>query len=202
MNGASTNPVPHRGTTPTRISDSDRDRAATAINEAVALGRISPEEHAERLDLIYAARFTTDLAPLTADLRVHREVGDLVRQPINQQVDATFSKVATQMVHQPSAHVHARSRFGKLILDMRQLTPDAEPTVVQADSFCGQIKLILPPGATVIDLGRSRMGQRVVPPAPAGTSVDTGPVIYLSGRTTFGQLKCQRTDRFWRPWRR
>lgn len=51
-----------------RISDADRDRAATALGEHYAQGRLTADEHAERLDAIWTARTGADLAPIFADL--------------------------------------------------------------------------------------------------------------------------------------
>lgn len=51
-----------------RMSDADRDQAAAALGEHYAQGRITTEEHAERLDRIWSARTRAELAPLFADL--------------------------------------------------------------------------------------------------------------------------------------
>ncbi len=51
-----------------RISDVDRDRAAAALNKTVGEGRISWDEHAERLAAVYSARTGAELVPLLADL--------------------------------------------------------------------------------------------------------------------------------------
>src|SRR5579875_2841787 len=51
-----------------RASDADRDRAASVINQALADGRLTAEEHAERLDSIYRAKTHAELAPLLDDL--------------------------------------------------------------------------------------------------------------------------------------
>jgi Flp pilus assembly protein TadB len=51
-----------------RIGDADRETAARELGEHYALGRITTEEHAERLEQIWAARTQADLAPAFADL--------------------------------------------------------------------------------------------------------------------------------------
>jgi hypothetical protein len=51
-----------------RASDADRDTAAAVINSAMAEGRLTPEEHSERLDAIYAAKTHAELVPLLEDL--------------------------------------------------------------------------------------------------------------------------------------
>ncbi len=51
-----------------RISDAEREQAAGALGEHYAQGRITSEEHSERLDLIWSARTRAQLAPVFADL--------------------------------------------------------------------------------------------------------------------------------------
>jgi hypothetical protein len=49
-------------------SDADRDAAAGVLCSAFAEGRLTAEEHAERVRAAYGARTTGDLDSLTADL--------------------------------------------------------------------------------------------------------------------------------------
>jgi uncharacterized protein DUF1707 len=51
-----------------RASDADRDRAAEALREHHALGRLSIEEFQERLDRVYEAKTLGDLDDLMSDL--------------------------------------------------------------------------------------------------------------------------------------
>ncbi|MGH8776366.1 MAG: DUF1707 SHOCT-like domain-containing protein [Jiangellaceae bacterium] len=55
--------VPH-----TRIGDAERDRAATALGEHFAAGRLTKAEFDERVTQVWSARFNADLVPLLADL--------------------------------------------------------------------------------------------------------------------------------------
>jgi len=51
-----------------RLSDSERDTAAATLAEHYAQGRITTEEHSERLDRIWAARTRGELLPVFRDL--------------------------------------------------------------------------------------------------------------------------------------
>ena len=51
-----------------RISDTDRERAAGRLQQALAEGRITLDELEERLTTVYAARYAADLRPPFADL--------------------------------------------------------------------------------------------------------------------------------------
>jgi hypothetical protein len=59
---------PAAGETGTLASDGDRDAAARVLNEAFAEGRLTADEHGERVRAAYAARTWSELARLTADL--------------------------------------------------------------------------------------------------------------------------------------
>lgn len=51
-----------------RLSDAERERAATELGGHYAEGRLTAEEHAERLDRIWAARTRGELRPMFTDL--------------------------------------------------------------------------------------------------------------------------------------
>ena len=51
-----------------RASDADRDAVAHLLREALAEGRLDPDEHSDRLDAVYRARTVGELVPLTEDL--------------------------------------------------------------------------------------------------------------------------------------
>lgn len=51
-----------------RIGDAERERAAAELGEHYAQGRLTTDEHAERLDRVWAARTRADLGPVFADL--------------------------------------------------------------------------------------------------------------------------------------
>lgn len=51
-----------------RIGDTEREAAARELGEHFAMGRITADEHAERLDRIWSARTAADLAPVFHDL--------------------------------------------------------------------------------------------------------------------------------------
>ena len=53
-----------------RASDADRDRVLALLAEAASDGRLTAEEHAERVQRAFAARTLGELAELTADLAV------------------------------------------------------------------------------------------------------------------------------------
>lgn len=51
-----------------RIGTAERERAASALGEHFAAGRLDTDEYDERVKRVYLAKTDTDLAPLFADL--------------------------------------------------------------------------------------------------------------------------------------
>ncbi|WP_424536258.1 DUF1707 SHOCT-like domain-containing protein [Sphaerisporangium viridialbum] len=51
-----------------RASDSDRERVVTVLGDALADGRLTQEEHEERVEAVYSARTLGELVSVTADL--------------------------------------------------------------------------------------------------------------------------------------
>ena len=62
-----------------RIGDAERTAAADELAEHYAQGRLSAEEHSERLDRIWAAKTRTELTPVFADLP-----GSAYQRPVQQ----------------------------------------------------------------------------------------------------------------------
>ena len=60
--------APPDGSGKLRIGDAERTAAADELAEHYAQGRLSTEEHHERLDRIWEARTPSDLAPVFSDL--------------------------------------------------------------------------------------------------------------------------------------
>src|SRR5690348_9811638 len=70
-----------------RCSDADRERVADLLRDAYAEGRLTVEEHSERIEAAYAAKTFGDLVPLTRDLPAATEGAPLsmVKPPLQQQ---------------------------------------------------------------------------------------------------------------------
>lgn len=63
-----TQPVKPLAEADLRASDADRDRVADILRDALAEGRLTTEEHSERLDGVYAAKTVGELEPYVRDL--------------------------------------------------------------------------------------------------------------------------------------
>ncbi|SDM69994.1 DUF1707 SHOCT-like domain-containing protein [Allokutzneria albata] len=164
-----------------RISDEDRENAAVVLNRAVADGRLTWTEHAERLEQVYAARTAGELSPVLADLHQPAPVD---RTP--KRLSAVFSKVIR--APEGTSPLRVRAVFGAAIIDLRSARP-GEEIDLNASSAFGKVVLTVPVDAVVIDEGGAVFGKRHVSAPASGSS---GAVIRLSGRSVFGKLVVHR----------
>jgi hypothetical protein len=171
----------------TRLSDQDRERAVALLNEAVADGRLTWQEHAERVELAWTARTSDQLVPAMVDL------GGMVRRGEPQRVVAMGSKIIRKP--EPGRRIEARSLFGAVYLDLTDAAA-GEELLVQASSFCGKVVLTVGENATVVDEGDAVLGKRkILASAPISGA---GPLIRITGRSTLGHLKVYgRGHRWW-----
>jgi hypothetical protein len=177
-----TEPVPYQPNPTLRVSDAERARAASAVDAAVADGRLTWTEHSERSGQIWAAQTRAELAPPLADL------GPVsLDLPQVQHVVAVFSKVG-RATSAATQELHARAMFGTIVLDLTAMRPGQHITV-NARSFCAKILIMVSDDATVVDEGEVFLAKRAAlrtSPPPGG------PVVRLTGRSSFGKLDVRR----------
>lgn len=183
-------PVPVGGV---RASDAERDEVAAVLSEALAQGRLTSTELAERIDAAYAARTRAELAPLTADLP-----DDLRRAPAGpvaalerQELSATFSKVIRSGRWVAGRHTVATARFGALIVNLADAVLPGREITLEIDAFCGKLILTVPAGAHVIDEGGALFAKRAVYGRQDPGTAD-GPVIRLVGDARFSKVAVHR----------
>jgi hypothetical protein len=171
-------PQQHTGLAPAvRLSDHDREQAVARLNAAVAEGRLTWPEHAERVERAWAARTAADLTPCLHDLGV-AAAPVAVEQPVT----AVFSKIVRRPA--PGHPIRARSLFGAVFLDLSDARP-GEQCTVDASSFCGKVVLTVGADATVLDEGVAILGKRKV----YASGAPGGPVVRITGRSVLGHLK-------------
>jgi hypothetical protein len=175
-----------------RASDADRERVVTLLSEAHGDGRLTVDEHAERVELAYAARTLGELVGLTADLTTAE------RQPIRVEERPPYALFAT-VRHGGRWVVPIRfpvsALFGTVELDMREALLRRRRVVVRAAMFAGRLRLVVPEGVRVEFTGRSILGRHDLRVRPDGAD---GPVIEVSGLVVFGSVNARTPRRRWR----
>jgi hypothetical protein len=181
-----------------RASDDERDHTAALLGDALASGRLTMEEHSERLEAVYAALTRGELAPLTADLPAPTPGAHLAPPADNGPVEALFSKVRRSGQWPVPPHTTAHARFGAIVIDLRQAVFTRREVVIDAGSFCGKVEIVVPDNAEVYDTGTALFGKR----SQLGSrdeKAGEGPVIHITGRSVFGHVRVMRSFKW--PWR-
>ena len=186
---------------PVRASDQERDEVAAVLGEALASGRLTTPEHAERIEAVYAARTLGDLVPLTGDLPAGRPssaAGSALATTIERQrVSATFSKVNRGGRWVAGRHTELRSTFGALIVDLSDAVLPGREIVLEANSFCGKLIVTVPANARIIDEGGALFGKRTVGAGRREPADDEdGPLIRVTGQVRFGKVVIHRAGTF------
>src|SRR5580698_1092376 len=144
-----------------RASDADRDAAAGVLGNALATGRLTSTEHAERLDAVYAAKTVGDLAPLTRDLPAEAAAAS-VGVADRAEVSARFSKVIRSGRWVAGRRTRLTARFGALIVDLSDAVLPGREITLEINAFCGKLIVTVPEGAHVIDEGGARFAKVAV----------------------------------------
>ncbi|RFS85296.1 DUF1707 and DUF2154 domain-containing protein [Actinomadura spongiicola] len=184
-----------------RASDADRDEVADRLREALAEGRLTPEEHAERIDAVYRAKTYADLAPVLSDLPpegaprpgVERRPDDPVPSPPPAQspnLVAIFSGVERKgrWLVEPTTNVTCV--FGGADLDFRQAVLSGGEVTVNVNCVFGGVSMTVPPGVRVIASNTAIFGGNELP--DDDTTDPDAPVIRVTGTLLFGGVSVKR----------
>jgi hypothetical protein len=185
-----------------RASDSDRDRVVAMLGEALADGRISHEEHAERMPLALSARTLGELAALTRDLAAPEH--QPLRLDGGQPVTALFTGAhrSGRWVVPPALTCVAT--FGEVVLDFTEAILQDRHVVVTVYALFGKVRLIVPAGVEVVMSGNNILGrQRGGTARRVPTSSDI-PVIEVRGQVAASEVLARTPPRprRWLPGRR
>jgi hypothetical protein len=181
-----------------RASDADREQVATVLSTAYAEGRLTLEEHDERVDQLMAAKTFDDLIPITRDLVVigtptavaapqpsSRFTIDTTAQ--NSQSDkmiAIFGGITRSGKWRVRKNIQALALFGGMDLDLRNAIFEA-PVVEISGFWCfGGLDIKVPEGIDVRDQTAGVFGgtdiRDIGDPAPGA------PILVIKGMTLFG----------------
>ncbi|WP_214326488.1 DUF1707 SHOCT-like domain-containing protein [Nonomuraea sediminis] len=167
-----------------RASDADRDHVAAILGEALATGRLTSVEHADRLESVYTAKTMGELVPITRDLPEVSAASTPAAVVEQQTINSTFSKIIRKGRWVASRNTRLSARFGALIVDLSSAVLPGREITLEADARFSKLIVRVPDNARVIDEGGSVFGKRNV---TAGTEGD-GPLIRVTGRSMFSKV--------------
>src|SRR5215475_6945533 len=124
-----------------RASDADRDRTAAVLSGALAVGRLTTTEYAERLDTTYAAKTLGELAPLTRDLPAEDATDTSVGVADHAEVTARFSKVIRSGRWVAGRHTRLTAHYGALIVNLADAVLPGREITLDIHAFCGKLAI-------------------------------------------------------------
>jgi hypothetical protein len=181
-----------------RASDADREQVATVLSTAYAEGRLTLEEHDDRIDQLMAAKTFDDLIPITRDLVI---VGTPTPVPASQAtsrftIDTTgqqaepdrmiaiFGGVTRTGRWRVRKNIQALTLFGGTDLDLRDAIFEA-PVVEISGFWCfGGLDIKVPEGIEVRDQTAGIFGGTDV--RDIGDPVPGAPTLVIKGVSLFG----------------
>ena len=185
-----------------RASDADRDRAASVLNEAMAQGRLTAEEHSERLDAIYAAKTHADIVPVIDDLPGTSAVvapspgaGTVTPAAKGRRLVAVFSGISRKGRWHPEPVTRILAVFGGAELDFREADLPAREITINAVAVFGGVSITVPPEMRVVDTGSAFLGGREISGESAESSRPDAPVLRITGTCVFGGVEVKRRPR-------
>jgi hypothetical protein len=167
-----------------RASDADRDRVLVLLAEAVSDGRLTMEEHAERVQRACTARTLGELADLTADLVVAS--AQPVRLDGGRVISGIFGPARRDGRWVVPETLTVTALGGEVEVDFTQAILQARHVQLLTTVIGGRLRLVVPDGVSVevpahLMLGRRRGG--TPPPVTADT-----PLIEVKGLVLGGEI--------------
>ncbi|MET9696006.1 DUF1707 domain-containing protein [Streptomyces sp. NPDC006529] len=190
-----------------RASDADRDRIAGIIGDALAEGRLTAEEHAERLDSLYAVKTVAELEVLVRDLPAAPGAAHAPPAPAAgpawpvsgppagayaENVVAVFSSSARKGRWRPAARTRAVSVFGDITLDLSEAVFEQQVTEINVTCVLGNVEVRVPENVTLRGYGSGVLGNFEVRGEGESATDPQAPVVIVRGFTVLGNIEARR----------
>jgi hypothetical protein len=176
---------PSQETPAVLASDAERGDVVRILEHAMSEGRLTPVEAEERIETAYAARTMGELAVLTDGLPVSFGSSGPARQ-VPQRTIKLVGDVKLGGALAVGTVLHATAFFGDVVIDLSSATIPPEGVEIRASVGIGDVRVIVPDGATVKMRSFNVLGDRVEavdPPLPSG------PVVTVRGRAMVGDIE-------------
>jgi hypothetical protein len=193
-----------------RASDRDREQVSTVLSAAYAEGRLTREEHDERLDALLAAKTFDDLVGLTRDLVdlpaptqpatpavAGPRVDTVAASGETDRMVAIFSGAERKGTWRVRRRIESYALFGGIDLDMREATFESPVTEINGFWCFGGLDIKVPAGVEVRDQTMGIFGGSDV--KNVGEAAPGAPVLVIKGMAVFGgvSVKGPRPARRW-----
>jgi hypothetical protein len=188
-----------------RASDADRDRAASVINNAMAEGRLTADEHSDRLDAIYAAKTHADIVPLLDDLPGHgaavvpAAARDLSTESApagaSDRIVAVLSGATRKGAWHADSTIDVLTVLGGVELDFREADLASRETTLRVTNVLGGLEITVPPEMRVVNTVASILGGVESTGDSAEATRPDAPVLRVTGSCVLGGIEIKRKAR-------
>ncbi|WP_330298348.1 DUF1707 SHOCT-like domain-containing protein [Streptomyces sp. NBC_00503] len=189
-----------------RASDADRDRIAQILADALAEGRLTSEEHSDRLDSLYELKTVGELDVLVRDLPApgaaagqqppYAAAGyagpqQLTELPAETLV-AVFSSSSRKGRWRPGANTRAVSVLGDITIDLTEAVFQQQVTEINVTCVLGNVEILVPENVTLRGYGSGVLGNLEVHGEGRGGEADPqAPVVIVRGFALLGNIEAR-----------
>ncbi|MFJ5805894.1 DUF1707 domain-containing protein [Streptomyces sp. NPDC093093] len=181
-----------------RASDADRDRIAQILADAVAEGRLTAEEHSDRLDTLYAVKTVGELDVLVRDLPAAAGTTPASAAPAAapasgpvETVVAVFSSSSRRGRWRPGAHTRAVSVFGDITIDLTEAVFEQQVTEINVTAVLGNVEILVPENVTLRGYGSGVLGNFEVHGRSRGETDPQAPVVIVRGFALLANIEAR-----------
>ncbi|MFE1442180.1 DUF1707 domain-containing protein [Streptomyces sp. NPDC058739] len=185
-----------------RASDADRDRIADILREALAEGRLTADEHAERVEGALAARTVGELEVFIRDLPAahaprpstpytapHRPTAGAIPIDPDENVVAVFASAVRKGRWRAGRRIHAYAIFGSVEIDLSEALFEYQQVVIKAWSVFGNVEVRVPENVSLRGTGGGVLGNFEV--APLDATDPEAPVVFVDGWAVLGNVEAR-----------
>ncbi|BFO14977.1 DUF1707 domain-containing protein [Streptomyces sp. KM77-8] len=184
-----------------RASDADRDRIADVLREALAEGRLTADEHAERVEGVLAAKTVGELDVFVRDLPIAHQrraapaaapsrptTGAIPMDP-DDNVVAVFSAASRKGRWRTGRRIHAYAIFGSVDIDLSEALFDHQQVMIKSFAVFGSVDIRVPENVSLRGMGGGVLGSFEVDTLDAAD--DEAPVVYVDGWAVLGSVEAR-----------
>ncbi|MEU6351747.1 DUF1707 domain-containing protein [Streptomyces sp. NPDC047072] len=183
-----------------RASDADRDRIADILREALAEGRLTADEHAERVEGVLGAKTVGELDVFIRDLPAAHGRGatpgyspapnrptDAIPHDPDDNVVAVFSAAVRKGRYRAGRRIHAYAVFGSVEIDLSEAIFEYRQVVIKAFSVFGSVEVRVPENVSLRGTGAGVLGNFEV--HTLDSTEPDAPVVYVDGWAILGNIE-------------
>jgi hypothetical protein len=186
-----------------RASDADRDRIADILRDALAEGRLTADEHAERVEGVLATKTVGELDRFVQDLpaaRAGRATPAYTSVPnrpqpggipaeADENVVAVFSAAVRKGRWRAGRRIHVYAVFGSVDIDLSEAVFEYQQVVIKAISVFGNVEIKVPENVSLRGSGGGVLGNFETHTTHAGDP--DAPVVYVEGFAVLGNIEAR-----------